>query len=97
MVSSVFGLLHGLGFAAVLIDIGLPENNVMSALLFFNIGVEIGQIAFIGLLILGLWCLRFVFKNALQNSSFLIKITTYAIGTIASFWFFERIGAWGLF
>ena len=97
LIASAFGLLHGLGFAAVLIDIGLPENNVMPALLFFNIGVEIGQIVFIGLLILGLWCLRFFFKNALQNSLFLMKITTYAIGTIASFWFFERISTWGLF
>ena len=50
-VSMSFGLLHGFGFAAVLGEIGLPENEIPTALLFFNVGVEIGQLLFIGALI----------------------------------------------
>ena len=46
-VSTSFGLLHGLGFAAVLRDVGLPQTELPTALLFFNIGVEIGQILFV--------------------------------------------------
>ena len=46
-VSSSFGLLHGFGFAAVLRDIGLPQTELPTALLFFNVGVEIGQILFV--------------------------------------------------
>jgi len=46
-VSSSFGLLHGFGFAAVLADIGLPQVEIVTSLLFFNIGVELGQIIFV--------------------------------------------------
>jgi hypothetical protein len=46
-VSSTFGLLHGFGFATVLSEIGLPQTEIPVALLFFNVGVEIGQIMFI--------------------------------------------------
>ena len=46
-VSSVFGLLHGFGFAVVLQELGLPQSMKIHALLFFNIGVEIGQLLFI--------------------------------------------------
>ena len=45
-VSSTFGLLHGLGFAAVLNEIGLPQTELVTGLVFFNVGVEIGQVVF---------------------------------------------------
>ncbi|KGJ88603.1 HupE/UreJ family protein [Colwellia psychrerythraea] len=51
-VSSSFGLLHGFGFASALMEIGLPETEIPLALLFFNIGVEIGQLAFVFALML---------------------------------------------
>ena len=52
LVSVAFGLLHGLGFASVLRQIGLPQTEIVMGLLFFNIGVEIGQLAFIAMIIL---------------------------------------------
>ena len=47
-----FGLLHGMGFAGALADAGLPQSNVPLALLFFNVGIELGQLAFIAVLVL---------------------------------------------
>src|SRR5262249_52754463 len=46
LVAFLFGLLHGLGFAGALRDVGLPENNIPMTLLLFNVGVELGQLAF---------------------------------------------------
>lgn len=98
LISASFGLLHGLGFAAVLIEIGLPKNNLIPSLLFFNVGVELGQLLFISSLIL----LFFMLKKAITNRFSIkekypiiaLKAVTYTIGTVASFWFFERISAW---
>ncbi len=47
LVAFVFGLLHGLGFAGALREVGLPQTDIPLALLFFNVGVEVGQLAFI--------------------------------------------------
>lgn len=82
-----FGLLHGLGFAGALSKIGLPQGDVPLALLFFNIGVELGQLAFIAAL-LGLMALlrRLV---ALPKAAPIAA--AYGIGTIATFWVFERL------
>ena len=82
-----FGLLHGLGFAGALSEIGLPQGDVPLALLFFNIGVELGQLAFIAAL-LGLMALlrRLV---ALPKAAPIAA--AYGIGTIATFWVFERL------
>lgn len=103
LVASAFGLLHGFGFAAVLNDIGLPQTEVPAALLFFNLGVEAGQILFI----FSCFGLFFLFKKltiTTQNHSqisspapfvYLPKsmryIAAYSIGIIATYWFFERI------
>jgi len=87
-VSSTFGLLHGFGFATVLNEIGLPQTEVVTGLLFFNIGVEIGQLAFIMTILMFLKLgdlLGINFKQAL-----LAKPTAYVIGTLASFWLIER-------
>ena len=55
LVAFVFGLLHGFGFAGALTDVGLPQTEIPLALAFFNIGVEIGQIAFVLVVLMVLW------------------------------------------
>ncbi|MGI9342070.1 MAG: HupE/UreJ family protein [Gammaproteobacteria bacterium] len=101
-VSSSFGLLHGFGFAAVLRDIGLPQTELPTALLFFNVGVEIGQILFVLALLAGFYALRPAIARLLRSArndevhwSSLTVPASYVIGGLASFWMFERIaGFW---
>ncbi|MGE0820603.1 MAG: HupE/UreJ family protein [Candidatus Binatia bacterium] len=94
-VSSTFGLLHGFGFAAVLREIGLPQTELPFALLFFNLGVEIGQLLFIGTLI-GLWlALRLVSHrvNGLTTETLLHHLRLpvgYVCGVVSSYWFLTR-------
>lgn len=98
VVSGGFGLLHGFGFAAVLGEIGLPQTEVPLALLFFNIGVEVGQVSFIAVLI-GIFALasRLQATWTSQEKAFEIadwmKPVGYAVGTLACFWTFERVAA----
>lgn len=87
LVAFGFGLLHGFGFAGALKEIGLPESDVPTALLTFNLGVETGQLVVVGATIGLLAVLRRKFA-ALQLQ--VVKIATYGIGIIASFWFIER-------
>ncbi len=101
-VSSSFGLLHGFGFAAVLRDIGLPQTELPTALLFFNIGVEIGQILFVVALLAAFFILRPVLIRLLQSArdgevhwSSATVPASYVIGGVASFWMIDRItGFW---
>lgn len=86
LVTFTFGLLHGLGFASALLAIGLPEKHVPSALLFFNVGVEIGQLAVIAVFIALGWLLtRFSKRPAWLERGFI-----YAMGATAAFWSIER-------
>ena len=92
-VSSIFGLLHGLGFAAALKTIGLPRDEITSALLCFNIGVELGQIAFI-LCLAG--CFRLIVTLKRSASSVItwnmLRVTAgYVMGIPASYWLFLRL------
>lgn len=87
-VSSSFGLLHGFGFAAVLSEIGLPQTERATGLLFFNVGVEIGQLIFVVLAIL-LMRLVLFFLSGVQPILWQRPVA-YGIGTLASFWLFER-------
>jgi hypothetical protein len=93
-VSSLFGLLHGLGFASVLQEIGLPTDDALTALLAFNLGVEGGQLIIIGVLISLAWI---VFHLSLKKVDLTVpatqKFSGYAVGTLAAFWFIERIDA----
>jgi hydrogenase/urease accessory protein HupE len=89
-----FGLLHGLGFASALIDIGLPQSDVPLALFAFNVGVEVGQLAFIAV-VLGV--MRFAKQLPIPSTpEYRLRIaTTYLIGTAAAFWLVERLaGFW---
>lgn len=102
IVALVFGLLHGFGFAAALRDVGLPQKDVPLALLFFNVGVEVGQLLFIAAIIAALSLLtRLVRKQGSQengpwHSEALLRTpVAYAIGTMAAFWAVQRItGFW---
>lgn len=88
LVSTSFGLLHGFGFASVLQDIGLPQTEVVTGLLFFNVGVELGQVLFIVVGAAAVYCLR-LFCNEKVLSYFQIA-SIYAIGSLASYWMFDR-------
>lgn len=87
VVAFAFGLLHGFGFAGALKEIGLPESELPTALLTFNLGVEVGQLAIVGATIGVLGLLRHAIPAIEQT---IIKVATYAIGIIASYWFIER-------
>ena len=99
-VSTSFGLLHGLGFAAVLRDIGLPQTQLPTALLFFNIGVEIGQILFLLALVAAFFVLRPLMRRLLDSDDgvhweSLTTPAAYVIGGLASYWMFDRVvGFW---
>lgn len=88
LVAFAFGLLHGFGFAGTLAQIGLPPHDIPAALLFFNIGVETGQIAFVIAILAFVYSLREVDINWPAWS---YQIPSYAIGSLASFWFLQRI------
>jgi hydrogenase/urease accessory protein HupE len=88
LVSFLFGLLHGLGFASALQDVGLPQNNIPLALFLFNAGVELGQLSFVlVVLLLAAGIRRFRF----QIPQWSYKIPAYVIGTMAMYWFIERV------
>ena len=101
-VSTSFGLLHGFGFAAVLRDIGLPQTELPTALLFFNVGVEIGQILFVLALVASYLALRPFLVRLLPSSadepvhwSSVTVPAAYVIGSLASYWMIDRIsGFW---
>jgi HupE / UreJ protein len=82
-----FGLLHGMGFAGALAETGLPQDNVPLALLFFNIGIEIGQIAFI-LVVMALWWL--VRKPLAPWQEQLRWVPVYVLGSLSALWCIER-------
>jgi hydrogenase/urease accessory protein HupE len=88
VVAFSFGLLHGFGFAGALAEVGLPQSAIPLALLTFNIGVEIGQLIFIGA-VLSVQALAARFIRS--NTDWLPAATAYGIGTIAAFWTIERI------
>lgn len=90
-VSSSFGLLHGFGFASVLRDTGLPQTELPVSLLFFNIGVEIGQVIFIVAVLFVLFLLNSVTSNSIKALFKYDKLAAYVIGSAASFWMLQRI------
>lgn len=87
LIAFAFGLLHGFGFAGALQEIGLPSDAVPTALLFFNLGVEAGQIAFVVVILAVVAVLRTLAPISLP---ILKKIAPLVIGTIAGFWVVER-------
>lgn len=90
LVAFSFGLLHGFGFAGALTSVGLPAGDIPLALFAFNVGVELGQVAFIVavLAVLGL-ARKAVPSRVVERIA--LGGATYAIGILAAFWFFERV------
>jgi hydrogenase/urease accessory protein HupE len=83
----VFGLLHGLGFASVLVEFGLPESEYISSLISFNVGVEFGQITVIALALLATrW-----FSSKQWYRKYLVIPASAIISVIAIYWFIERV------
>ena len=92
VVAFTFGLLHGFGFAGALSEIGLPQNAVPSALLFFNVGVEIGQLLFVASVfaIIALAC-QITQRINRRRPTWASAIPPYAIGSLAVFWVIQRV------
>ena len=92
LIAFCFGLLHGFGFAGALSEIGLPRAELPLALFGFNIGVELGQLAFIAaVLALVAMARRVRALGAVAGLS--VRWAPYAIGSLAAFWFVERVAA----
>ena len=87
LLAFTFGLLHGLGFAGALAEVGLPPEEIPLSLLSFNIGIELGQLAFIALVLLARALLR---PRSERGPAWLGAVPTYAIGSLAAFWCIER-------
>jgi hydrogenase/urease accessory protein HupE len=92
-VSSTFGLLHGFGFAAALREVGLPPRELALGLLSFNLGVEIGQLAFIAVLVAILFALRRLVRSTTWRATPALTraLAGYALGIPAAFWLVERL------
>ena len=94
LVAFAFGLLHGLGFARALLEIGLPQGDVPLALLAFNLGVEAGQILFIAAVIaLGVALARLypAARAQLAPGARGLRAVAYGVGTLAAFWVVDRV------
>lgn len=92
LIAFIFGLLHGFGFAGALAEVGLPNDSIPLALIFFNIGVELGQLFFISIVVvLGLMIDRLKQPRALM---YVKSATVYLIGGLSTFWLIERVAAY---
>ncbi len=87
LVALCFGLLHGFGFAGALTEIGLPQTDIPLALLFFNVGVEVGQLMFVAGALVVIWM---VHKLKFRWPVWAEQVPAYAIGSLAAFWFIQR-------
>ena len=88
--SSAFGLLHGFGFAVVLQELGLPAAIKVHALLFFNIGVELGQLMFIAAILALVSVLVRTIGAVARHQAVLVEAVVYAVGVTSAYWLFER-------
>lgn len=102
LVAGSFGLLHGCGFAGALREIGLPRGDIPQALLAFNVGIELGQLLFVGVLWLAALALRRLVRMARRGAEgaesggrrlewAATALAVYAVGTLASYWTLDRV------
>ena len=84
----LFGLLHGMGFAGVLSQLGLPESDFVTALVFFNIGVEAGQLFVIAVAFL---CVFWLLKNQQLYRQWVVIPVSALISLIGLYWTYERL------
>jgi hypothetical protein len=87
LIALCFGLLHGFGFAGALTEVGLPQTDIPLALLFFNVGVEVGQLMFVAAVLMAAWLVR---KMRFSRPVWVEQAPAYAIGALAAFWFIQR-------
>lgn len=88
-----FGLLHGLGFAGALAEVGLPVGEIPMALFSFNVGIELGQLAFIAaILMLEFFMLRIAGLSTARMWR-VQQASVYVIGSLSAYWFFERLSS----
>jgi hydrogenase/urease accessory protein HupE len=90
IVAFVFGLLHGFGFAGALSEVGLPEGHIPVALLFFNLGVEAGQLLFVAAVLAVVACAR---RMRMAWPRWAELVPPYAIGGLAMVWVIQRVAA----
>jgi hydrogenase/urease accessory protein HupE len=88
LVAFLFGLLHGFGFAGALAEIGLPDTDVPLALFTFNVGVELGQLAVVGITIGVIFLLRRLLPNTIEQFK---TCCGYFIGITSTYWLIERV------
>jgi hydrogenase/urease accessory protein HupE len=88
LVALTFGLVHGLGFAGALAEVGLPQQDIPLALLMFNIGVETGQLIFVGAALAVIAMLKLL---PIRWPGWSWRLVPYAIGSTATFWSVDRI------
>ena len=81
----LFGLLHGLGFAGALIEMGLPQDGLWLSLLLFNLGIEVGQLIVIAILLALIW-----FAQRFAQLATLTRIGAWGMGCVAAFWTIDR-------
>ena len=92
IVAFAFGLLHGFGFAGALSEVGLPSNSIPFALLFFNVGVEVGQLLFVAAVV----AFQKLARRPLEASPQWVNLApAYAIGGLAMFWTLQRVTSLG--
>jgi hypothetical protein len=86
-----FGLLHGMGFAGALLETGLPQDNILLALLAFNLGIELGQLIFFALA-MAIWC---VAAQPLQSRVKQFRsVFVYTLGGLSAMWCIQRAIEW---
>jgi len=88
VVAFAFGLLHGFGFASGLAQLGLPKSEIPLALLLFNVGVEIGQLAFVVLILLLERSFRIL---QIHWPKLVERLPGYLVGTLGAFWTIQRV------
>jgi hypothetical protein len=99
LIAFCFGLLHGFGFAGALAEVGMPDHAIPIALLFFNLGVEVGQLAFVAAILVTSELLRHAlalwFEPApIQRAADRLDVSAaYAIGALAACWLIQRTSA----
>ena len=92
VVAFLFGLLHGFGFAGALREVGMPEDAIPLALLFFNVGVEFGQLVFIAAVFALVALLQ---RTTVTMPAWAWRVPVYAIGSMAMYWTIDRVaGFW---
>jgi hydrogenase/urease accessory protein HupE len=90
LMAAAFGLLHGLGFAAALTDAGLPRTDVPLALFAFNVGIELGQVAFVASVLVVRAAGAPLWRRV---PGWGLRVPLYAMGSLAAFWWIERTAA----